>query len=127
MKVVFPVGLAILACVAVSGLAVAQEVVVTAPHVVKTTQPGPMGVKMPAMSIAYRVGYADLNLATHSGAVELEKRIKESAAQACEQLKKLYPETTEGNPPCVEGADKHAMAQANKAIAAAEKDAAGTQ
>jgi UrcA family protein len=111
---------------ALSGVSVAQqtpEVIVEAPHVEMTTQAGAMGRKMPAMSISYRVSYGDLNLATHSGAVELEKRIKESATRACEQLRKLYPDTTEGNPPCVEGAVKAAMANANKAIAAAEKAA----
>ena len=130
MKVVSHVGLATLACLAVSGSAVAQqmsEVVVEAPHMEKTTQPGALGLKMPAMAISYRVGYSDLNLATHSGAVELEKRVKESATKACEQLTKLYPETTEGNPPCVQGAIKNAMAQANKAIAAAEKAAAANK
>jgi UrcA family protein len=116
--------IASVACLAVSAIGLAQqrsEVEVVAPHVEKTTQPGAMGKKMPAMSIDYKVSYADLNLATHSGAVELEKRIRESAARACEQLAKLYPETTEGNPPCVEGAVKHAMVEANRAIAAAEQ------
>lgn len=71
-----------------------------------------MGQRLPALSIAYKVSYSDLNLGTHSGAVEPEKRIKDSAAKACQQLAKLYPETTEGD----------TMAQANKAIAAAESD-----
>lgn len=97
------------------------EVIVEAPHVEKTTQVGPMGQRIPALSIVYKVSYSDLNLATHSGAVELEKRVKDSATKACQQLAKLYPESTEGATPCVEGAIKGGMAQANKAIAAAEK------
>jgi UrcA family protein len=108
---------------AVWGVGLAQphaEVTVAAPHVERSSQTGPMGRNLPAMSISYKVSYADLNLATHSGAVELENRIREYAGKACEQLAKLYPETTEGNPPCVEGAVKSAMAQASKAIAAAE-------
>ena len=120
------VALTTIAGLALSGVSVAQqtpEVIVEAPHVEMTTQTGEMGRKMPAMSISYRVSYADLNLATHSGAVELERRIKESATKACEQLRKLYPETTEGNPPCVDGAVKAAMAHANKAIVVAEKTA----
>jgi UrcA family protein len=98
-----------------------SEVIVEVPHVEKTTQPGPMGQRMPALSIVYKVNYADLNIATHSGAVELEKRIRDSATQACRQLKELYPETVEGKTPCVEGAVKNAMEQAKNAIAAAEK------
>jgi UrcA family protein len=90
-------------------------------RVVKTTQVGPKGQKMPSLSIVYKVSYADLNLATHSGAVELEKRVTDSATQACAQLVKLYPDTAEGDPPCVKGAVKNAMTQANKLIAAAEK------
>ena len=125
MKVTYA-ALTAIAGLALSGVSVAQqipEVIVEAPHVEMTTQTGAMGRQMPAMSISYRVSYADLNLATHSGAVELEKRIKESATKACEQLRKLYPETTEGNPSCVEGAVKTAMAHANKAIVVAEKAA----
>jgi UrcA family protein len=80
-----------------------------------------MGRWIPALSIVYRVSYADLNIATHSGAVELEKRIRDSATEACKQLKELYPDTSEGQTPCVEGAVKNAMEQAKKAIAAAEK------
>jgi UrcA family protein len=115
------------AALAMSGVGLAQQqadtLVVEAPHVERTTQPGPMGMKLPAMSIDYKVNYSDLNLATHSGAVELEKRIKASATQACDQLAKLYPETVQGNPPCVEGAIKNAMVQARKLIATAENGA----
>jgi UrcA family protein len=85
------------------------EVIVEAPHVEKTTQTGPMGRPMPALSIVYRVNYADLDIGTHSGAVELEKRIRDSATKACDQLAKLYPETIEGATPCVQGAVKNAI------------------
>lgn len=115
--------IAFLGCLAISGVGSTQQqdvLVVEAPHVAKTTQAGPMGTKLAAMSIEYKVVYSDLNLATHSGAVELEKRIKESATKACDQLVKLYPETIEGNPPCVQGAVKNAMEHAKKLIAAAE-------
>ena len=118
------IALATIAALVVGGPSLAQqtpEVIVETPHVEKATQTGPMGQRMPAVSIVYKVNYADLNLATHSGAVELEKRIKDSATKACQQLAKLYPETAEGDPPCVQGAVKNAMTQANKAIAAAEK------
>jgi len=94
------------------------EIVVEAPHVQKTTIKG-----APALSIVYKVNVADLNLATHSGAVELQKRIKDSATQACAQIKKLYPDSADTQPTCVETAIKNATAQANKAIAEAEKGA----
>jgi UrcA family protein len=118
------IALATIAALVVGGPSLAQqtpEVIVETPHVEKATQSGPMGQRMPAVSIIYKVNYADLNLGTHSGAVELEKRIKDSATKACQQLAKLYPESAEGDTPCVQGAVKGAMTQANKAIAAAEK------
>jgi UrcA family protein len=117
------VALATIGALVVGGPSLAQqtpEVLVEVPHIEKTTGAGPMG-RQTALSIVYRVNYADLNIATNSGAVELEKRIKDSAARACEQLAKLYPDTVEGETPCVQGAVKKAMEQAKKAIAAAEK------
>ena len=120
------IALATIGALVAGGPSLAQqipEVVVEAPHVEKTTQAGPMGQRLPAVSIVYRVNYADLNIATHSGAVELEKRIKDTATKACGQLAKLYPESAEGATPCVQGAVKSAMAQVNKAIAEAEKAA----
>lgn len=95
-------------------------VIVEVPHVEKSTQTGPAGQRKETLSIVYKVDYSDLNLATHSGAIELQNRIKDSATQACSQLAKLFPETTEGDTPCVQGAVKGAMAQASKLIAAAE-------
>lgn len=95
----------------------APEVVVEAPHVVTTKEKG--GREL--YSLVYKVNYADLNLATHSGAVELEKRVKDSATKACAQLRKLYPLSEDTNPPCVDTATKNAMMQANQAIVTAEK------
>jgi UrcA family protein len=96
-----------------------QEVTVEAPHTVTTGPPG----RATALSIVYRVSYADLNLATASGAAELQKRVQDSADKACAQLVKLYPESTAAETHCAQDAAKSGMAQANKAIAAAEKAA----
>lgn len=115
------IALATVGCLAVSWPSMAQqtpEVVVEAHHVESTTVKG-----KPALSIVYKVSYSDLDLATNSGAVELQKRIKDSATEACAQLKKLYPNSVDTDPPCVQAAIKNGIAQANKAIAAAEKGA----
>ena len=120
------IAFATIGALVLGGASLAQqipEVVVEAPHVEKTTQGGPMGQRLPAVSIVYRVNYSDLNLGTHSGAVELEKRIKDTATKACQQLARLYPESTEGETGCVQGAVKSSMAQVNKAVAEAEKAA----
>ena len=117
------IALATIGALVVSGSSLAQEipeVVIEVPHVEKSTQPGHMG-PAPALSIVYKVNYADLNLATHTGAVALEARIKDSATRACQQLATLFPTTVEAETPCVQGAMKNAMEQAKKAIAAAEK------
>jgi UrcA family protein len=106
----------------VGEICAAQEtpvVIVEVPHVEKSTQTGSMGRKE-ALSIVYKVDYSDLNLGTHSGAVELQKRIKDSASRACQELAKLFPDSSEGETPCVQGAVKNAMVQANKLISAAE-------
>jgi UrcA family protein len=119
---------ATIGCLALVGPTVAQtpEIIVEAPYhrPVTPSKPGP-GAKerLPEVSIAYHVDYSDLDLSKHSGAVELEKRIKDSASEACQQLVKLYPSSIEGvgKESCVDGAVKKAMDQANKAIAAADK------
>ena len=116
------VALGTVGCLAVSGPNLAQqapEVVVEAPHVVTTKEQG--GREL--YSLVYKVNYADLNLATRSGAVELEKRVKDSATKACAQLRKLYPLSEDTDPPCVDTATRNAMRQANKAIVAAEQGA----
>ena len=113
--------LATVGSLAVSCPSLAQrppEVVVEAPHVTTAEKGG-----RELYSLIYKVNYADLNLATYSGAAELEKRVKDSATKACAQLRKLYPLSEDTNPPCVDTATKNAMTQANQAIAAAEKGA----
>ena len=96
------------------------QVIVEAPHIEKSIQTGSAGQRNETLSIVYKVDYSDLNLATHSGSVELQNRIKSPAKQACQQLAQLFPNTAEGATPCVQGAVKSAMVQANKFIAAAE-------
>ena len=115
------VALSAVGFLAVSWPSMAQqpsELVVEAPHVQSTKVKGHS-----ALSIISKVDYSDLNLATNSGAVELQKRIKATATQICGQLKKLYPDTVETDPPCVEAAVNNAQPQAKKLIAAAEKGA----
>lgn len=130
MKVRTPhIAVATIGCLALSGIAMAQvpEITVEAPYhrPASAAKPAP-GAKeaLPEVSVDYKVHYADLDLSKHSGAVELEKRIREAATQACQQLAELYPgATTEGvgKDSCVESATKKAMAEASKAITAAEK------
>ena len=102
------------------------EVIVEAPKVVHSAQRSPTGAPIDIASVRYRVSYADLNLATHSGAVTLEQRITDAAKQACKQLESAtgpgaFP--VSGDPPCIKTATDGAMKQAHEAIAAAEAKA----
>ncbi len=129
MKVRTPhIAMATIGSLMLTGVVIAQvpEITVEAPYhrPASAAKPAP-GAKeaLPEVSVDYKVHYADLNLATASGAAQLEKRIRDAATQACQQLATLYPASTEGvgKDSCVESATKKAMAEANQAIAAAEK------
>jgi UrcA family protein len=116
------VALCAMVCIAASSAGWAQDtgqVVVAAERVESTTIKG-----QAALSIVYKVSFADLNLATHAGAAELQKRVKDSAIKACAQLVALYPTSVETDPTCVTSATKNGLAQADKAIAEAEKKGA---
>jgi UrcA family protein len=83
------------------------------------------GVPIQEVAVSFKLGYSDLNLATHSGAVALESRINEAARKACKELDKDYPLLAPGGDNCVKMAVDESMAQAHAAIAAAEKKAQG--
>jgi UrcA family protein len=122
------IALATIGCVTLAVPGMAQQtpeiIVEAARPAAPATQVSPGSKeKLPAVSLVSRVSYSDLDLSTHSGAVELEKRVKNSATEVCQQLLKLYPGSTEGETSCVQGTVKSGMAQANKAIADAEKAA----
>jgi len=129
MKVRTPhIAMATIGCLTLAAIAMAQvpEITVEAPYhrPASAAKPGPGGKEaLPEVSVDYRVHYADLDLSKHSGAVELERRIRDAATQACQQLATLYPGSTEGvgKDSCVEKATTKAMAEANVAIAAAAK------
>jgi UrcA family protein len=122
-----PAHIAIVAigCLAPAGMILAQgvqEIVVEAAQTPAAPQTGPGSrERLPVVSVDWRVNYSDLDLSTHSGATELQNRIRTSATQACQQLARLYPNSTEARGGCVDNAVKKAMDQANKAIADAEK------
>jgi UrcA family protein len=103
------------------------EVIVEAPRVVHSTdRVRPVGGQIDIASVRYRVSYADLNLATHTGAVALEERVNDAAKRACKQLETAAaPNATAvaGDPPCLKTAVDGAMKQVREAVAAAEKQA----
>ena len=113
--------------VVASGPALAQEtaqVTIQAERTAKVVGRSYTGVPIELVTLTRRVSYADLDLSTHTGATELEKRVSDTAKDACKQLDTLYPLTASaGGPSCVKKATDDAMVQAHAAIAAAEKGA----
>lgn len=120
--------LAILGAPAIAEQAGIQEVTVIAERPT-TTVVGrtSSGAAIELLELRHRVSYADLNLATHSGATDLEKRVSNAAKSACDELDKLYPlEAKDAN--CEKKAADAAMSQVHAAVAAAEQRAkAGTK
>jgi UrcA family protein len=84
------------------------------------------GIPIERVQLNLPVSYADLNLATPSGAAKLESRINDAAKEACRQLDTADPfdmsdmDTTS----CIREAADGAMKQAKVAIAAAESNSA---
>lgn len=71
-----------------------------------------------AISLSYRVSYADLDLATKEGATALKSRVEEAALAACKQISKLYPDAKPDDSSCAKQAVDDAMPSVKKAIAA---------
>jgi UrcA family protein len=104
----------------------ATEVIVEAPRVARSTEHvSTLGAPVQVASIRYRVSYADLNLASASGAQALEKRVHDAAVQACKDLDAILAPgpPTQDNPPCIKSAVDGGMLQAREAIARAERKA----
>src|SRR5271169_1478694 len=105
------------AALAVAGLAVAQglayaqrstDVTAETPQITHGFQAiGRMGEEVPVVSASGIVSYADLDLATYSGARALGNRIRDAAKQVCAQLAQKAPLSGDGNPSCVKGATEN--------------------
>jgi len=103
-----------------------MEIIVEAPavHVQKAAgRTQPLGAPVDIYSVRYHVSYGDLDLGTPGGAAALEQRVNDAAKRACKDLETLYPNLApppSGTPPCIKSATNGGMAQAHKAIAAAQ-------
>jgi UrcA family protein len=82
------------------------------------------GAPIELAQLRYRVSYGDLDLNTHAGATELDKRVSDAAAAACKELDKLYP-LEKPDPTCVKKAVDSASAQVRAAVIGAENRAKG--
>jgi UrcA family protein len=79
------------------------------------------GVPIEQITLTRKVSFADLNLKTQAGAAELEKRVKDTAKSACDELDTLYPLTKSvaETATCVKKSTDDAMVMVRRAIAVA--------
>jgi UrcA family protein len=111
----------------VGGVAIAEgteEVTITAAGVVEKSATGTYGgPRMLDMSLDYVVSYKGLDLASHAGAAELQKRVKDAAMEACKEIGRHRPieRMTPDEAGCAKVAADKAMVRVNELIAAAEK------
>ena len=102
------------------------QITVQASQKVKTTQVGVSytGIPIEQVQLTRRVAYGDLDLTSPSGKATLEKRIRNTAKAAFEQLSTLYPleQWTTDNRTCIAEAVAAATTQEQTIVAAASKN-----
>src|SRR6516225_5725458 len=124
---VLGIGFAAAALIAVAPSASSQEVKIEASKVVTVKhQHSKSGIQQETVQLSHTVNFADVDLATNTGANELKGRIQDTATQICKQLGVIYPAGTASNEntdreACIKGAVDSAMGPASLAIASAQK------
>lgn len=103
--------------------AVAQPLEVVTVEAARATTVGQTmhGVPIDEITIRSRVSYADLDLTTASGALELENRIRTTAESSCKKLDVKFPAEGSSEAACVKNAVEAAMHEARKVIEAKRK------
>jgi len=117
---------ALVASTLIAGIAVAQnleEITVQGTRMVTTKLVGrtSTGIPINDVSLSYGVSTAGVDLTSHAGVMELEKRVHEVAESACKELGKRYPQSTPSDADCAKAAADKAMVQVNALAAAAAK------
>ena len=111
----------------VGGMALAQgtpEVTVEASRIVKKPlRRTSTGTWINSLTLQYRVSYQDLDLTIPAGAAELEKRVKEAARDACQEIGREYPESQPNDAQCAQEAADDAMVTVRQLVAAAQQKA----
>jgi UrcA family protein len=110
----------------ISSMVVAQnleEITVQGTRVLDIKDAGRSNTGLPIrdVSLTYGVNIADLDLATQYGPIALEKRVKDAAMAACEELGQKYPQSTPSNGECAKAAADKAMVKARELVAKARQ------
>ena len=126
MKANVGVVVGIVAFALVGSIATAQnieEITVQGTRIMSTKTVGrtASGVPIVDVSLSYGVSIAGLDLASHVGAAELEKRIHDAALAACKEIGRQYPDSTPSDADCAKAAADKAMVRAHELEAAAAK------
>ena len=79
------------------------------------------GTPIEEVTLTRRVSYADLDLSKTAGAAELEKRVNQTAKDACKELDNRYPFEPKMADECMRSATKMAMDQVHAAVTKATK------
>jgi UrcA family protein len=112
------------------GIAVAQtlqEITVQATRILSTKAVGrdeTTGSPILDISVSYGIKFDDLDLASHYGPIQLEKRVHDAAMDACKEITRQYPDSTPSDVICAKAAADKAMIKVHALVAAAGKAAA---
>ena len=125
-RTLIKVAIGLVAAASVSTIAVAQDmgsVTVKASRIVSEKSVGKTssGIPIVDISLSYGVSAKDLDLASHAGAMELEKRVNDAALEACKELNRQYPESKPSDRECAKNAVDNAMVRVHELEAAAAK------
>jgi UrcA family protein len=124
-RIAIRVAVGLLAVTSMSTVVVAEDtgdVIVQASRVNKQTAGRTAsGIPIVDISLSYGVSAKDLDLASHAGAMELQKRVTEAAHAACKELGRQYPDSLPNDADCAKSATAKAMVRVNELLAAAAK------
>ena len=111
------------ALVAAASATLAQPMEVVTVEAARSTTVGQTmhGVPIDEVTIRSRVSYADLDLTTAAGALELENRIRATAESSCKKLDVKFPAEGSSEATCIKEAVEAAMLEARKVIDAKRK------
>jgi UrcA family protein len=103
-----------------------QEVTVHATRILSTKTVDhneSTGGRILDVSVSFGVRVADLDLTSHYGPIELEKRVRDAAMAACKEIGQKYPDATPSEVLCAKAAGDKAMVTVNEMVAAAKAKA----
>ena len=99
-----------------------EEITITAPRVVHEMvgRSPSTGAPIERVSLSRQVSYAGLDLRKQADLTVFEKRVSDTAREACKQLDSLYP-LLPPDKECLANTTANGMEQARQAIAAANR------